>query len=249
MAEKFEFLKELNETKMFRNLSVMHNMHAKQIVDLFFLHVIGLEIIKNNYSTMRDAQNYARLIYRYKNFSGPQYSSNDMYQLAYALVDKEEVLDDTKYKNDSVYTDRIHFDKNQFIQYITRIANNNINYQADRRYTLKLSYDLKQDSIYSSMRRLAIDWETLSRMQKQLLMTRLLQAFRAKGYQSDLFPYLNKIANEQKLHLTDVFNPETGEWENETKKEEPSLLKKLAVNAAVAGGIYAGYKYMTRDKK
>ena len=243
----FDILQTLDETKMFRTVSSLDRLTPKQTADFFFLHIIGLEILKKTYSTLSFAQDYAKKIYRFKSLENTQTSSVDLYQLAWALHNKDKVFSDTK-GNDIIFAERIQFDRLMFVHYIERIVNNRLNQNEDRRYTLKLCAGLQQDSTYRAMRRLAIDWDTLTVSQREVLMTRLLQAYRKHIIKSDLYQELKKIADEQELIMKGVFNPETGQVDGTTAEVNATLSQNLVKGALTAAGAYAVFK-MLRHKK
>ncbi len=105
----------------------------------------------------------------------------------------------------------------------------------DQRFLLKLENGLQIDtSNYKSIRRLAGEWSSLDQGARQLVMTRLLLAFKNRAAKSELLPVLEKLAKQENLLIKDVKDPES--------KESPSsnkFLKMLGIGAAVATGLSA----------
>lgn len=241
MSEKrFSFISELTEGRMIKSKSKLQGMSGRDIVDLFFLHICALEILKNDYEYAPKVQKYAKQSMRFQKFDRFIGSGTDFYLLAYAVSTQDEsIFTDER---DKVFIKRTNLDDRQLKRYLERIALNRFVFEEDRRFTLKLNYDLQINSSYRAIRRLAIEWTKINSTQKKLAITRLLQAFRKKGLMSDLYPWLANMAKKDSLELQGVFNPETG-------KQEPgnpgsSWKKKLAVAGAVAVGTYVGAKYL-----
>lgn len=239
--KKFSFISELSEGRMIRSKTKLQGMGARDIADLFFLHICALEILKNDYEYAPKAQQYAKKSMRFQKFDRFITSGTDFYLLAYAMTTKDEsIFTDER---DKVFIKRINVDDRQLKRYLERISYNRIKFEEDRRFTLKLSYDLQINSSYRAIRRLAIEWNKINSTQKKLAITRLLQAFRKKGLMSDLYPWLANMAKKDSLELQGVFNPETGKQEGPTGSKS-SWKKKLAIAAAIAGGAYVGSKYL-----
>jgi len=238
--KKFSFISELTEGRMIRSKSKLQGMSARDIADLFFLHICALEILKNDYEYAPKAQKYAKQSMRFQKFDRFITSGTDFYLLAYAMVTKDESLFTDE--RDKVFIKRTNVDDRQLKRYLERIAFNRFVFEEDRRFTLRLNYDLQINSSYRAIRRLAIEWNKISGTQKKLAITRLLQAFRKKGLMSDLYPWLANLAKKDSLELQGVFNPETGN--QETTPSGSTWKQKLAVGAAIAGGAYLGSKYL-----
>ena len=58
-------------------------------------------------------------------------------------------------------------------------------------FFMRIERDLDiQNSNYRSIRRLVQDWPRLNKMQKQLVITRMLQYFRVHALRSELYSYI-----------------------------------------------------------
>lgn len=232
----FSFIKSLSEGRLIRSSKKLENLTLKNVTDLFFLHVMILEILKYEYDFAPFALQYAKKTWR--TYSDKSFRSNgtDLALLAHSLANLDDYF---KTPKDEVFKNRIYYNEREFKEYIKRIMYNRINKERDRRYTLKISYDLHVEMAYRAIRRLVIDWEKNNRHEKQLVVTRLLMAIRHKGILSDLYPPLQALAEKQKLELKNVYNPERHEYEGEAQPEQQahdmSWKKKLALAAAAIG--------------
>jgi hypothetical protein len=100
-------------------------------------------------------------------------------------------------------------------------------------------------SNYKSMRRILADWPQphVTTDAKSLVMTRLLQAIRAKAHRGELMPELERLSKIRKWEIVNACDPETGKNCDSSQmpsgvKKPPSLLKQLAVGAGLGVGAY-----------
>ena len=103
-------------------------------------------------------------------------------------------------------------------------------------FFLKLERGLDiQNSNYRSIRRLAQGWPKLNSMQKQLVMTRLLQFYRTKALRSEMYSYVRDISRGQGLEMRNAHNAEV------PKARGTDTLAALATaGATLAGAYYLG---------
>jgi hypothetical protein len=73
-----------------------------------------------------------------------------------------------------------------------------------------------------AIRRLVMDWETITHTQKKLALTRLLQFMRNRAPKGELLPWLNRVGVLRDLEIDNVTNPETGELK---EGAEPNVFK------------------------
>lgn len=235
---KFSFINELLESPQFPSLTTIKNTPPRSLAEITFLHLIALEILKNDEFTNDEARVYARkTIIHGADWSRPLLSGTDLYQLLYGF---SNLTDETIYL---VNLKDVH-------QYLRNIAFG-LNYQTfDRRFLLsfeKLAH-ISNDS-YRALRRMSYDWNNLDREEKSKLVTRLLQALRLKAPRSTLRQYVEKLSARYALELKNVCNVETGaNCNDQPEKPEGSgkfgLLKALAAVGAATAGYHIGKRLL-----
>ena len=109
-------------------------------------------------------------------------------------------------------------------------------------FFMRLEEDLDlQNSNYRSIRRLVQDWPRLNKMQKQLVITRMLQYFRVHALRSELYSYIRDLSRSQGLEMKNAHNAE-----GSPKMRGADTIAKLAMAGGAVVGGYALGKAMTR---
>jgi hypothetical protein len=218
VSSPYGFIRDLNESKLFRTRQQAETADARYTVNVAFLNLITLWILYNNYSTAPFAQAYAGNTISYTNFNTYRQSATDLY-VALNQIKTGKGIDD---KSSLLYS-RADFNDVRMRQFLTTLAQGK-NYTGARTFFLQLEKSLNiEDTTYKSIRRLAADWPDLSQGERSLVATRLLQFYRTNAIRSELYQPLKKMASEKGLELKNVDNGE---------KKGMSTLTKAAVGAA-----------------
>jgi hypothetical protein len=215
---QYEFIKNLNESKLFRTRQQADTADARHVTDFAFLNTITLWVLYNNYSTAPIAKSYAANTVAYYNFNSYRQSGTDLY-VALNRIKNGTGIDD---KSNLLYS-RSSFNEIKMRQFLNDIAQGK-NYYNARSFFLQLEKNLNiENSVYKSIRRLAADFKDLSQGEKALVVTRLLQYYRTNAIRSELYEPLKAMAREKGLELKNVDNGE---------KKGLSTLTKFAVGTA-----------------
>jgi hypothetical protein len=237
------FLTQLAENRLFY---VKHasDFNAKQMSELAFLYLIALHILRSEYDTAPFAQNYARRTLSHNGFAHDDRQNTDLYQFLRVTADHNSDMAQQLHNPEAndLFWHQTHFSSSTAKQLLSLMARSSYDGSAAKRLLLSLESQLHiTNSNYRSVRRLASEWTTplLDTEQKQLTVTRLLQALRAKARYGDVISPLSKMAQQNRYELTDVCNPETGANcstapQASAKKPEFGLIKTLAVAAGIA---------------
>lgn len=227
-------LTELCESRLVKNDRATSAFTSQDMTDLIYLYVIALKIMRKHFEFAPKATAYVRATIMYGNFTQYHTQATDLYMMLRSVLQS-----DTKFKKpeaSSLHLDDVNVRSQDFLKWARSFITNQDD-ETDRRFLIKLEQSLSiHTSAYKSIRRLVCDWDDLDREQRCLAMTRLLMAFRARAKKSEILPYLERIAKDEKLEIkTDVYNPETGKH---TGSKGSGLLRA----AAIAGSAYLGYK-------
>lgn len=231
--KKFGFVSELNESMMFRTKQKVQGTNAREMGDFAMMNMLALWILYQNYDTRSVAQNYAARTMQYGNFNTYRQAATDLYIALNAI--KNGTAGTTP--NDKIQNNHFKVNDMQVRNYLRAIAQGQPVANA-RSFLMRLERGLDvSNSNYRAIRRLAQDWGTINKMQKQLVVTRLLQYFRTKALRSELYSFIRDMARSQKLEIRNAHNAE------QPKMRGVDSIRKAAVGAAagLAGGFAAGY--------
>lgn len=236
MSLDFKLLNDLSEARLVRSSASVVRYTAKDIADIAFLHLLAIQILKNEPEFETFAAKYAKRTIIYNNFNKFRFSATDTYQLFYILVEQDDsiVKHLKKQKDSREFLDRIELEENLLKKYFRETSRNKSTQVFDRRFFLYIERALKvDDANYKAMRRLVSVWDRLARHQKKLVTTRLLLAFRIRAQFSDIRPAIEKFAKVEKLEMKNVCNPEIEDCDAPRKKGK--WLKRAGIVGAVAG--------------
>jgi len=233
---QYEFIGDLNESKMFRTRQRVEGSNARDMADFAFMNMLSLYIMSNEYDMAPAAAEYAGRTMQTGNFNSYRQSGSDLHV---ALASLKNNMPGAGDKN-SHQLGRIKLNDQKIKAYLKTI-------QAGRRVTgvgsffMKLEKDLDiKNSNYRGVRRLVQDWPTATKMQKQLVITRMSQFYRTKALRSELYSYIRDLGRSQGLMVKNASNGER------PKMRGSDTLAKLAIaGASIAGGYMLG-KAMTK---
>ena len=205
----------LTESSLIPNTHVLRSWDGRDIADFTFLYLLSIEILRHEMATSHSMATYANSSLRWGNFNSFVGNANDLYILLHILTGKNNqsaraALADNVASNK--FLAHLVVDPNKVKSYLRNVALEQYQPTWSRQFFLEMETKLKiQTSNYRSIRRLVVDWPTLNKVDRQLVMTRLLQAFRARMMRSEIKGHLETLAAAQKLEIKNVANPETGQ--------------------------------------
>jgi len=218
----YDFIHELQESRMFRTKEQIAGGGARVLADHLFVNLLSLYAMSQDYNYAPVAKKYAQQTVLPGNFNRPSPSNTDLYMTLHSLKNSDRYMGKEK---DSMLMDKIRLNDRQIKVFLNKIRTGNINKGQAQAFFYKLEKDLKiMDPKIRAARRLAQNWETLTTQQRELVGTQLNQYYRLHARRSDMMPLFTSFAKDNKLVLTD--------------KEKSSIAGTLA-KAAV--GFAAGY--------
>lgn len=236
----FELIRGLQENRLLR-LSKPSNYNARDISDLAFLYLVTLHLLRCEFETAPFAQRYAAQTNSHGGFMPSDPTNTDLYQFLHIISDPNGALASKlgSHEANELFWPTLSFSPALTRQLLADISKRGAyDTKTARRILLKLEQQLHiGNSNYKSMRRLAGEWDSgdLDTHQKQLVVTRMLQALRTRSRQGDLLHQLEMLAGSQNLELKNAANPETGEPAKGGIGSDASGWLKTA---ALMGGIY-----------
>lgn len=232
----YEFIKQLTESSLIRNTKTLKNFSARDMADLIFLYFVGLQILRSDFEGNPQAVQYAAKTNTWGSIDTFRSAATDLYILMHTLFGSNNesslnMLDNQEASK--LLLQNLQFDYPQAKKWLNDVASGKEQSSKDNQFLMKLeSMLLIKNGDYRSIRRLAVEWDDIDQQAKQLAMTRLLMALRARAKKSEILPMLEKVAKDNKLEIPNVKNPEV---EQPTNK----YLKGAAIGAAIGGAIVA----------
>jgi hypothetical protein len=244
-----EFLQDLNEARMVVSKSHLRRLTARDVADLVFLHLLTLQLFKQEYSTRSWAINYAHNTWQGGNFANLRADRTDLYNLLFLIVGQNNDDAIKRLKNPEESKELIKYlsvDRDAIRRYLRLVATNKSNPGWERRFFLQIQVGLHIDTQgYRAIRQIVTHYDPMNYEHKRLVVTRLLMAFRKRAIRSDMYKRLEQFAKTQKLEIKDrICNPETGKGCEQEQivahqpKKRGSALAKAAAVAGVAAGAW-----------
>ena len=244
----YTLLTTLGENQLFRRKKAA-DYNLRDITELIFLYCIALHILRQEYETSAWAWKYANTTVIHSNFVANDVTNTDLYQALHVLSNHEtnrhiHLSNDV----DDLLWHAMSWHSQTAIRFLQNVASRSYNINQQRQLLLSMERQLNiTTSNYRSVRRLSVEWDTgnIDTESKQLAITRLLQALRAKAYSGEILPQLQRLSRIKKYEIANVCDPETGKGCNTNSAAsvtnlpshpKMSFLQKLAAAAVIGAG-------------
>ena len=254
---ELEFITELCESRLIRQKKQIKQFTAKDAADLVFLYCCTLTILKNEFKYAPVASSYAKKTVMFNNWDVFRMNGTDLYVLLVGLVGTDDTSSLFSDKEASqLFVDNVKVNQTQLKTWFRFTGKARVNKSFDSQFLFRLERQLQvNNSQYKSIRRLASDWANLKHGQKTLVITRILQAFRARARRSELMPFMVKLAKDEviteyggDLEKKDEYNKnvETIVWTPGREIGIPLSISPLKFNGieklnSVEGNINSGF--------
>lgn len=243
-----EFLQQLSEARIIGNSRTgLKRYDARDIAELLFLYFNAIQILKYEFHGMPHLKKYLANAGSLANVNAFITSKNDLYILMHVLFGNQNKpqLAMLKHKEaNEIFIPTLRIDMSMVRKYILLAKNGKSDPSFERRFLLSLESGLRiRNANYRSIRRLTMDWGKETDSVKRLVMTRMLQIFRAKARRAEILPILEKVSKLERMEDKKL-KPLEDEGLGQKKSKTGSILKTLALGAAGAAVGYA----LTRKK-
>ena len=241
---KLDFIDELSESRLVRQKKQINRFTAKDAAELSFLYLCTLVILKNEFKYAPVASKYATKTMMYQNFNVFRTNGTDLYIMLTALLgtdDTDKLFADQEASQ--MFLQNLRVNETQLKAWLRFTAKGKVNKQFDGQMLFKIEQQLMvNNGQYKSVRRLTSDWANLKHGQKTLVITRLIQALKARGRMSELLPVLMKLVKEKKfVSKKSVRDMEVAQPAN--TKGGMSTRSKIAAGIGLTGAAtYGAYK-------
>lgn len=188
-------MKELSESRIVTAHSVLGRLAGREIADMAFLYLCAIRICL--IEDQEWARNYLLRTTMWGDYTKWRSNGNDLYVLLHGLYEN---------KDDLIFP----LDRKVLHLWMMQAKQGHENEPMTRRIFVRLDHDLLiRDATMKSMRRLIMDWPTLTDANQKIAMTRLLQLYRRKLRRAEILPRLEKLARKRDLEIEDAVDPDS----------------------------------------
>jgi type I site-specific restriction-modification system R (restriction) subunit len=182
------FLKEITESRIIRQLNQARQFDLEEITERVFEHLLALQVLAQ--VRPKEARQYAQTIANNISFDGFRPAQRDLYNLI-ALVVHADRYSDTVDKNINITLPEFAIRRN-----IKSIADGRIdvNDYNNMMMTLQRRYH-RIGPRQANLRREISDWSQLSRRNKLLIIDQLVMLMRERNMNSDLYYHITQLPN------------------------------------------------------
>jgi hypothetical protein len=248
----YKFFDFVVEGKMIRNMSGIGRMSYTDACDILLLYFLALHVMRYYRGPSKFAQVYANEVLKWQNWDHFRSSGNDLYGLLNIVNGEERITE--KLKNPTSATalrQRTHLPTLTVKRLLRDIA------QGRRPSNENASDIMKIDSSiptgmqsYSSLRRKVTNYQSLSLLEKKQTATKIEQALKARGRNSDLVDYYTMFMMQFDLEVpvkdTEPFISISDPVEPDTK--DIAMLRLLGVPSKDLPFAYKAYSIVSKGQ-
>lgn len=213
---------ELSESRIATGRVAFERIEAHDLADMLYLYLLSLRIclIEDN----EWARRYLDRTTMWNDYDRWRSNGNDLYVLLHGIH---------KVRDDVVFP----LDRKNLHRWFMQARRGHEAEPMTRKIFVRLDHDLRiKDAGLRALRRLVLDWPTLTETNRKITMTRLLQLVRRKLRRSEILPRLEKITKRADLEIEDAVDPDDPIKENATAGATGA-----ANVAGVVGALGAGF--------
>lgn len=233
---------DLCESRLFPSKKNLNRENFESLSEAAYLMLLALRICLAEPNASVWGEWYLRKTFKAKSFKTWKSDGTDIYVILWAL---------TSGASDDWPT----VSEDHFVRWFRNQISGSPTESETRRMLIRMDQILRvKDPSKRAMRRLTMDWPKLSKYEKKLVMTRLLQMIRAHHPRAEILPHIAKLAKTNGLEIPNAYNPETGEGGETTErlsvgkpKQPKKKLNVLGNLAAFAAGAATGYHLVKED--
>ena len=203
MTEEFEHLAGwdlLVESRQYRGAGGK-SLNLRNVADFAFLDLLAVYILSNEYESAHVASNYADKTMSYRGFARGRLSGTDLYTSFNILANPDSVFSKQIKQNpdaDAILRTKINVHLPTLRRYLDLLADNKMRMEDAQVLLLRLEKQLNiTDSKLKSIRRLAQQWPALNGMQRELVVTRMLQYYKRNTKRSELAEFLTDMGKHK----------------------------------------------------
>ncbi len=206
----FEFLHDIQEARMTRSSRNQRMLTYTDCRERAFLILLMMQVMRHYRSHRGAAANYAYKTVMYRDYGRHRVDSSDLYNLFYFITGDDAALSKLKNKEAAEKERKgVLLGVGNLNGYLRSIAKNETPASSDMDKLFQVERELKiQIADYKTLRRRIASFGTDTQKERQLTVTRLLFAGRARLSDSDFLQQFTKLALDKNLEDLSKTDPE-----------------------------------------
>lgn len=206
----FEFLHDIHESRMTRSSRNQRILTYTDCRERAFLILLMMQVMRHYRSHRDTSAKYAYKTVMYRDYGRHRVDSSDLYNLFYFITGDKAALDKLKNPGNAAKERKgIILSVGNLNGYLRDMAKNTSPSTSDIERLFQIERELKiQTSDYKTLRRRIASFGTDTQKERQLTVTRLLFAGRAKLSDSDFLQQFSKLALDKNLEDLSKTDPE-----------------------------------------
>lgn len=186
----FKFIDFVTEGKLIRN-NTMERMSFTDVSDLVLLYFLALQTMRYYPQSRRFVRNYATDVLKWNDWSSHRSSGNDMYNLLTIIDGDKKIVEKLKDpKSALIMRERTYFPTLTAKRLLRDMASGKLPSIGDAGDIMKIDSSLKNGiTSYSILRRKVSNYIRMNNLERKDTVTRLENALKARGRNSDLVDY------------------------------------------------------------
>ena len=228
----FEFLNELTEARMTRNSDNQRMLTYTDCKERAYLIILMMQVMRYYRSYRDTVGRYAHKTVMYREYDRLRVDGSDLYNLFYFITGDSSAID--KLRNPgAAFVER----KKTLVSignlngYLRRMKRYEVPSNTDDKDLFQLERELNIiNSDYKTLRRRISDYGTATKKEREITITRLLFAGRAKLSDSDFLHHFSKLALDKNLEDFTRTDPEFDPSVPDTVKQADVVNYRLLVS-------------------
>ena len=197
------FIQYVAEARVVRRQSDLERYTFDEITERIYLSFLALSLMKNYSQTAGFVKTYATQTVSSGNFDRVRTTANDLANMMAVVVGNKEIVMKLANKNQAMAQRERRSVPELSIRRYLRTLTDDYKFLTELERALGIS-----NSAYRNLRRAIGDYINLDSRSKQVTVTRLLQALKAKLAGTDIQRKAQEFADKQKLELDNVIDAE-----------------------------------------
>jgi hypothetical protein len=180
-------------------------MNLRDVANFAFLDLVGLFILNSEYETASVASTYSTRTMGFRNFNKPRLIGTDLYVSLNIISNPNSAFSKAIADNpeqDSILRKKLRPQLPTVKRYLDLVSENSIRSEDAAVLLLRLEKQLNiTDSTLRSIRRLAQDWPNINHMQRELVISRMMQYYRRFAKRSEIAEFLGDLGKTKGYDL------------------------------------------------
>jgi|SRR6056300_594806 hypothetical protein len=249
---EYKFIDYVVEGKMIRNMNGINRMSYTDACDLVLLYLLAMQVMRHYRGPRNFVQKYSEEVLKWQNWEHFRSSGNDLYGLLNIVNGDERITDKLKNPTSALaLRQRTHLPTLAVKRLLRDIAQGKSPSFENGSDIMKIDASLANGmQSYSALRRKVVDYKNLTSTDRKQTATKIEQALKARGRNSDLVDYYTMFMMQFDLEVpvkdTEPFVSINDPVEPDTK--DIAMLRLLGVPSKDLPFAYKAYSIVSKGQ-